>query len=73
MRRMKYYGVLMLLLALCFSIVGCQSSGSQKTAKSTDSNNSAKAADKSAPLKSFSVWTWLGSVETWGGTSYEQV
>jgi putative aldouronate transport system substrate-binding protein len=60
-----------LILTLIFVLAAC--SGGNKNpsdGKEANSNNDANATNK---LESFSIWTWLGSVEVWGGQSYDEV
>ncbi|MDN4527402.1 hypothetical protein [Fictibacillus fluitans] len=53
---------LLLIMIICISLTGCKDQPKKASSDASENDNAA-----------FSIWTWLGSVETWGGKSYNQV
>ncbi|SFS50087.1 hypothetical protein [Paenibacillus sp. BC26] len=59
--------ILIVILAAC--------GGNNNADKSTtaETNTTEKAENAENKMTEFSLWTWLGSVESWGGKSYDEV
>lgn len=69
MKKWKALLSMVVTVILALSVVGCQSdktSGPKE--KDTD-----KDKGQEEKLSTFSIWTWLGAVEVWGGKSYDEV
>ncbi|TLS38378.1 DUF3502 domain-containing protein [Pseudalkalibacillus caeni] len=61
MNSFKKLVAILMVFALTFAVTAC----SEETSEQGD----AKSKDNS----DFSIWTWLGAVEVWGGKSYNEV
>jgi putative aldouronate transport system substrate-binding protein len=69
MKKVKAFLSIVFAVILLFSIVGCESD----KASTQKVNNDTKNAAKDVKTTPFSIWTWLGAVEVWGGKSYDEV
>ncbi|WP_274362053.1 extracellular solute-binding protein [Paenibacillus thermotolerans] len=71
-----------LIVVLAFTVVACSGgndsastpndSSSDNTSEKTQNDNG-DAKSSGDKLSNFSIWTWLGTVEVWGGKSYDEV